>query len=154
MNICRRGSYPNSLALGGLLRGLCLTGLLLLSFMAANAQTDWTARSQMGDNQLSDVAYGAGTYVAVGANNGLIRISTDGTTWTNQVAGTSSAKALSAIVYASGKFVTTGNNGRILTSTDGLTWTTQVSGIGALLQGITYGGGQFVAVGCGGTILT
>ncbi|WP_020602272.1 putative Ig domain-containing protein [Spirosoma spitsbergense] len=138
----------------GWVRRLLFSGLLLLTMTGASAQTTWTARPQTGDKQLSDVAYGAGTYVAVGGDDGLIRISTDGITWTNQVAGTNSANGLSAIIYATGKFVAVGNNGRTLTSTDGLTWTTQVSGTSTVLQGITYGGGQFVAVGFGGVILT
>ncbi|GAB3708247.1 hypothetical protein GCM10027592_43160 [Spirosoma flavus] len=112
------------------------------------------ARPQMGSKQLSDIAYGAGTYAAVGAEDGLIRISTDGSTWVNQVAGTTAANGLSAIVYAAGKFVTVGNNGRVLSSSDGLTWTSQVSTTSALLIGIAYGNGKFVAVGYNSTIIT
>lgn len=79
------GGYPNPnpLALGGWLRRLSLSGPMLLSVLAANAQTNWTAWFQTGEKQLSDVAYGAGTYVAVSTEDGLIRISTDGITWTN-----------------------------------------------------------------------
>ena len=136
------------------LRRLLFSGVLLLTFSGAGAQTNWTARPQTGSNQISDVAYGAGIYVAVGADDGLIEATANGFSWVNVVAGTTSANGLSAIIYAGGKFVTVGNNGRILTSTNGTAWTSQVSGTTALLKSIAYGGGQFVAVGINSTILT
>lgn len=67
-----------------------------------------------------DVAYGAGRYVAVG-EYGVIRVSTDGFTWTTKADGTQQSDGLSGIVYANGSFVVVGYHGQILTSTDGLT---------------------------------
>ena len=137
----------------GWLRKLLFSGLLLLTVLSANAQTTWTRRYQTPNYILSDVAYGAGKYVTVG-NNDLIQISSDGITWTTQVAASQSAGGFSKIVYANGQFVAVGTFGRVITSPDGLTWSSQASGTTEFLWGISYGGGRFIAVGDGGIAIT
>lgn len=135
-------------------RWLFVSGLMLLSVFAANAQTDWTTRRQTPNTPLADVAYGAGRYVVIGGEGGgIIRTSSDGISWTTVLADLNSP-GLYGIIYAAGKFVTVGLNGTLRTSTDGLTWTSQVSGTDKGLIGIAYGGGQFMAVGYGGTAIT
>ncbi|GAB3800799.1 hypothetical protein GCM10028819_26820 [Spirosoma humi] len=62
-------------------RRLLFSCLLGLTALGANAQTKWTQQIQTRPgNYLTDVAYGAGRYVAIGSN-GLIRVSTDGVAW-------------------------------------------------------------------------
>ncbi|GAB3945108.1 hypothetical protein GCM10028805_13660 [Spirosoma harenae] len=127
--------------------------LLLLPFLVANAQTNWTSQFQVPGQIVFDVAYGGGKYVAVG-NSGLIQISTDGVGWTTQVAPSQSAGALLGIVYANSQFVAVGSSGRVITSPDGITWASQVSGTTKFLWSIAYGAGRFIAVGDDGTAIT
>ena len=134
------------------IRRLLFSSLVLLTAVTANAQTTWTARSQPGSHFLSDVAYGAGRYVAV-SDNGPIKVSTDGEVWTTLPAAQLQSKSIYSLVYANKRFVGVGYRGLIMTSTDGLTWTEQVSGTDQSLNAITYGEGYFVAVG-ENTILT
>lgn len=103
----------------------------------------WTTRTAgTTSKQLSDVAYGANTFVAVG--NGAILTSPDGVTWTSRIAGPTDN--LADITYGT-KWVTVGRPGSITTSIDGLTWTPRTSGTTYLLYGIAYGNGTYVADG-------
>lgn len=140
------------------LRRLLFSSLLLLTMTGANAQTTWTNRPQTSNQGLSDIAYGAGKYVAVGGDGigEFIKTSPDGITWTSQVVDNPPTGGLYTIIYAGGQFVVVGASGRVLTSPDGLTWISQVSGLGvtSLLSSIAYGGGQFIAVGFDGVAIT
>lgn len=72
---------------------------------------------------LYDVAYGNGTYVAVGGNNaGLSHVLTspDGNTWTVRNPGT--GETFRSIVFHDGVFTAVGSNGAISRSTDGINW--------------------------------
>jgi len=100
---------------------------------------------------LDDVAYGAGSFVAVG-DMGEILTSPDGITWTERDSGTE--KDLRGVAYGAGSFVAVGDKGEILTSPDGITWTEMTSGAEKDLLGVAYGNGRFVAVGSYGEILT
>ena len=154
INLSQPGGYANSSALGRRLRGLFVSCLLLLSILAANAQTDWTKHYQTPNTPPADIAYGAGRYVVVGGEGGeIVRTSDDGTHWTTLSVDPNSP-GLYGIVYAAGTFVMVGLKGTVRTSTDGLNWTTQVSGTDKVLFDITYGGGQFMAVGLAGTAIT
>ncbi len=98
---------------------------------------------------LQDVAYGNGTFVAVGGS-GLIAISTDNATnWSDESEGSSNWYG---IAYGNGTFVAVGVGGRITRSTDGQTWIDETEAV-ADLYDITYANGWFVAVGVGGTTL-
>ncbi|GAB4014412.1 T9SS type A sorting domain-containing protein [Spirosoma koreense] len=137
------------------IRRLLFSSLLGLTGLTANAQTNWTKQIQTHpDNYLTDVAYGAGRYVAIGSN-GIIRVSTDGVAWKTQIEGVQAAQNtwLTSIVYAKNQFVAVGSWGQVITSADGLTWVKRASGTGTTLNGITYGGGLFIAVGCQGTAI-
>lgn len=71
-------------------------------------------------------AAGERIFIVVG-KNGLIKTSTDGTTWTEQTSGI--AETLRGIAASSGKLVACGDNGAVITSTDGgVTWTRESSG--------------------------
>ena len=144
------------------LLGFSLVVITLLigipDFLIADPLDNWHLRNPLPQgNNLSGVAYGNGTFVAVG-DSGTILTSPDGVTWTIRTSGTDSD--LFAATYANGIFVVVGGStsspstgGTILTSPDGVTWTIRISGANGL-SGVTYGNSTFVAVGWSGTILT
>jgi photosystem II stability/assembly factor-like uncharacterized protein len=125
---------------------------------------NWTRRTS-GGNDLHDVTYGNGLFVAVG-QNGTILTSPDGARWTARASGADNF--LSGVTYGNGLFVAVGVAVRsssswlsgwlpgptMLTSPDGVTWTEQTSPTNNELKDVTYGNGLFVAVGEDGTILT
>ena len=92
---------------------------------------------------LRGVAYGNGTFVAVG-EKGVILTSADGSEWAAQSSGTTAG--LNAVVFGNGLFVAAGH-GNILSSPDGATWTTRLSiaPFGAFAA-VAFGNGMFVAV--------
>jgi hypothetical protein len=114
-------------------------------FSIADPLDNWHLRNPLPQgNNLSGVAYGNGTFVAVG-ELGTILTSPDGVTWTIRTSGTSAY--LSGVAYGNGTFVAVGELGTILTSPDGVTWTIRTSGTTYSLNGVAYGNGTFVAVG-------
>ena len=102
------------------LYGARLLVALLLTLAAYNASgssgsgvgATWTLRVP-GINNLNGVAYGNGTFVAVGSN-GTILTSRDGVSWTVRTSGT--ANTLYDVTYGNGLFVAVGVYGTILTS--------------------------------------
>jgi len=98
------------------------------------------------------VAYGGGTYVAVG-NKGIILTSPDGAKWTKRQSPVT--YALWRVAFGRGGFVVVGDVVTILTSANGSDWTKRESGIKEMINlgGITYGSNGYVAVGEGGMIL-
>ena len=90
-------------------------------------------------------------FVTVG-DSGTILTSSNGTSWTKRISGTSNN--LYGITYGNGLFVSVGYKGSIFTSTDVTSWTKRISGTSNNLYGISYGNGLFVTVGKEGTILT
>lgn len=109
-----------------------------------------------GSLQLNGVAFGNGTFVAVGANYygspGTISTSADGVNWTAQQSGT--PNYLSGVGFGQNAFVAVGDSGTILWSPDGARWANKSPGIASRLFAVTYGNGVFAAVGSEGTILT
>ncbi|MGC8967977.1 MAG: hypothetical protein ACP5JV_06590 [Thermus sp.] len=73
----------------------------------------WIRRDSGSDKNLYGVAYGNGTFVAVGWD-GTILTSPDGVNWTARTSGTSNN--LNAVTYGNGTFVVVGLGGTILTS--------------------------------------
>jgi len=102
-------------------------------------------------SNIYDVAYGGGTYVAVG-DDGKIAYSTNGTTWTAVADSTFGTSRIYGITYGAGKFVAVGNSGKIAYSTNGTTWiaVTDSKLSTSTIKGITYGGTsgkeKFIAV--------
>jgi hypothetical protein len=136
-------------------RNLLSISVVVFSVLSANGQSKWTQQIQTRpSNYLIDVAYGAGRYVAVGAN-GLIRVSTDGVAWKTQIEALQSPQNtwLASVIYAKNQFVAVGSSGQVITSVDGLTWVKRVSGSSVNLTSIAYGSGLFMAVGRLGTAL-
>ena len=106
---------------------------------------------------LSAVAYGAGTFVAVGWEKrgdypGVVFNSADGRAWVRAPLP-SGVGELYDVAFGNGLFVAVGKDGKIVASTDGRRWTLVASGSSALLAAVTFGNDRFVAVGEEGTIL-
>lgn len=127
--------------------------LLLLKIITANGQTKWVHQYLTPQQQLFDLAYGAGKYVAVGGNS-KIYTSTDAASWETLQTELSEYGTLSSIIYANNRFVAVGGPGVIVTSPDGKYWTSRVSGTNNTLQSVAYGNGTYVVVGSIGSILT
>ena len=92
--------------------------------------TNWTLSNTATTQQLNDIIYADGKFVAAG-NSGALETSYDGETWTLQNSGTT--QILSSLAYGNGKFVTVGPNA-VMTSSDAVTWTPAVSGLSGANQ--------------------
>jgi hypothetical protein len=104
-------------------------------------------------NELFDVVYGNGLFVAVAKNDSLIT-SPDGINWTGRAA--SSAKDWVGVTYGNGLFVAVANNvsgAMVMTSPDGTTWTGRTPPLNGWYS-VAYGAGQFVAVSVWGYVMT
>jgi hypothetical protein len=145
-----RSVAPGTYNLQVLAIGRDIAETLPLSLTVTPLGTTWTLRFP-GFNDLNDVAYGNGTFVAVG-RGGTILTSPDGVSWRPRTSGTSND--LYGVTYGNGRFVAVGEDGTILTSPDGVNWTERTSGTGSYLYSVAYGNGNFVAVGADGPILT
>ncbi|MDH7501585.1 MAG: putative Ig domain-containing protein [Verrucomicrobiota bacterium] len=100
--------------------------------------------------RLWGVEYGAGLFVAVGAN-GTVLTSPDGLAWTQRT--TPTTETLWGLKYGCGRFVVAGHNGVILTSTNGIDWEASPSGVTAHLTDVAFAGETCVVVGNFNTIL-
>ena len=119
---------------------------------------DWAVRDCGYACTLTGVAFGNGTYVAVGSTGGtpLALTSPDGVAWTAHSVGQGTSGGLLSVSFGNGTFVA-GSLGAdcpgIFSSPDGATWTARVTSdfvvnLGmAGIYSIAYGSGLFVAVG-------
>ena len=111
----------------------------------------WTVKfSGALDNSYEGMAYGNGTFVAVG--NCATLTSEDGVTWTARSLEIQFGK----VSYVNGIFFATASNDslNVLTSPDGALWTELNLPISLTwIHGMAYGNGTFVVVGDWGTIL-
>ncbi|MCP4712562.1 MAG: hypothetical protein GY869_28385, partial [Planctomycetes bacterium] len=112
--------------------------------MTAPNGSNWTPRSSGTADNLRAIAYGNGTFVAVG-NSGIILTSPDGIDWVERTSILSTN--LLGVGYGSGKYVIGGQNGEILTSPDSTGWTAQASGVSNFLNGVVYDNERFVILG-------
>ena len=133
--------------------------------------------SGFGENHILGIAYGGGSFVAVG-QRGRMAYSTNGITWTG-IACSDEGGAnpttpgdsgfgqnhIRGVAYGGGRFVAVGQNGRMAYSANGTSWEGIAGGAGAAaepttpgdsgfgqnrIRGVAYGGGIFVAVGQNG----
>jgi hypothetical protein len=103
----------------------------------------WAWRSPLPQgNELTDIAYGNGHYVAVGVE-GTIVVSTSGRDWSVRTAEYGS---FTSIAFGEGLFVAVAD-GFLYTSTDGITWTNRALPASAHILGLAFGAGRFVGVG-------
>jgi len=111
--------------------------------------TNWTAQhsTSPGGAALSDIAYGAGTFVAKGSafggyvnDSGHIYTSTNGTNWTQRgIAGGST------ISFLNGIFIVPSSPGTNLLSADGINWTAKSTGITNVLGKVGAANRVFMA---------
>ena len=137
------------------------SGTILNSKDGINWQTSTLNTLGYGpSSNLSGIAYGANTFLAVGWWT-TIASSSDGYNWIDEIAGNYKGDLwrqcgtmkcidrveLSNATYAKNNFVVVGWNGTILSSPGGTTWTKRKSGSALYLSDITFGKDLFVAVG-------
>ena len=137
------------------LRVFIVSLVFAIVFLPCSASADpldnWHQRTSGTTSGLYGVAYGNGTFVAVGWET--ILSSSDGVTWTDRYTGSGLVGLMfNAIAYGNGTFVAVGPEGCIATSPDGVTWTDRSIGWGGF-SAVAYGGNSFVAVGYNGEII-
>jgi hypothetical protein len=99
---------------------------------------------------LNSVAWGDGSFVAVG-DQGALLTSSDGSLWFDQWSTTSAD--LERVAWDGRRYVTVGEGGTILASADALNWSLDLTAATADLYGVAFSDAVGVAVGSGGTIL-
>lgn len=124
---------------------------------AVTADLDtWALRSTIvtANVQVRDLAFGGGTFVAVGDNNVLYSLD-NGATWSP---GTfSGVGGLSRVSYGNGRFVALNRTGdAVLVSTDGIGWATASIGMPAteFPDLLGFGNGLFLATTSTGNVYT
>lgn len=133
------------------------------SVITSNDTVTWLAATAINTGNAGQVmygiAYGGGTYVAVGAGGAIATNITSPPprdpwtgAWTVQTSGTT--QDLYGVAYVNGDFIAVGTQGTLLTSHDGVIWTPRVSHTSQALYRVAYGVGTYVAVGDGGTIVS
>ena len=113
-------AYVNAMTNGdGLIVIVGDNGQIFTSTTGAETNTEQTSGTS---ENLVDVIYANGTYVAVG-ENGTIVTSSDASTWTVETSGTTNN--LNGVSYndTDSEFIVVGDNNTILTSSDASTWT-------------------------------
>jgi hypothetical protein len=116
--------------------------------------SQWTGYAIPDLAGVEGIAYGNGSYVAVGSvagypNLGYFGHSTIGTSWTGLLA----PAGLRAVAYGNGKYVAVGDFGAVYTVDIQFNGTSNPPPVMESLRGITYGGGRFVAVGDMGRVM-
>jgi hypothetical protein len=116
--------------------------------------TNWTVRASgapaSGGDSLSDVAYGAGTFVAV-SSAGIFHKSLFGTTWT---ATTSTYPLSGNISFCNGLFFAPSGRGTNLVSANGTTWSALTNNTAATFGRIIYTNGLYIALSSSRGLLT
>jgi hypothetical protein len=127
-----------------------------LEWTAVPAGTTVGTTSTFGTTVIESIAYGNGTFVAVG-RSGKMAYSADGTSWTAITATNSTfgTNDIYGITYGGEKFIAVGEYGNMAYSANGTGWTAvnatnSTFGSGNDITGIAYGGEKFVAVGTSG----
>ena len=107
-------------------------------------------------SQIYSMAYGNGTFIAVGGHGRMARSTDNGVTWTAIPASTSGSTfgddvngEIRDIAYGNGTFIAVGMNTSARSTDNGVTWTA-IPGIFG--DGIIYGSSTFIAVGSSGTM--
>ena len=119
----------------------------------------WTEIT-VGDRDFKGIAYGNGTFVAIG-DNGNLAYSTDGVTWTNKILY-GGHHNFETICYDGTKFIALGHNDelpyRVINaySEDGIIWSIDkdiVVPARTTIYDVIYANNKYVAVGTNGVIL-
>jgi len=130
---------------------IAVSGLSLLMGMGVSAsegleQWYWRNPSPNG-NDLNGVAYGNGTFVAVGAG-GTILTSADGNLWEHRESGFDNQ--LNQVIFAQNSFLAVGEGGVILSSDNAKDWVSHPTDPLYSLRGVTFAQGKYVMVGANG----
>jgi hypothetical protein len=114
--------------------------------------TTWTIVSSVVGDDLWDVAYGNGVFVAVGGNT--VFVSDDGLTWNEYTPPTDFSSY--SITFGNGIFVAIDSNpNSVFISNNGINWGLPVTlPSDTTLTDISYGDNLFVVVGYNGTVVT
>lgn len=106
-----------------------------------------TARTTGTGQSIRKVLWNGAMFAAVG-DSGIIRTSTDGTTWTTRTSPTTSNLRDMIWTGSGGAFIAVSSTGQIVVSTDGLTWSVSntISG-NPSLRGIARTGAIYMVVG-------
>ena len=140
------GTAPSALA------AVIVDAPLPIYSAVADLGTHWTVQpTLLNKDDLSSVAAGAGTFVAVG-RQGLIRSSSDGLHWTTRSSGTQ--QDIKQIEWLGTQFLAVGAGGTILSSIDGTVWVARSSTTSVTLNGIARAAATYLVVGDAGTLLT
>jgi len=107
-------------------------------------------------DRIHGIAYGSGTFIAVGEAGRMARSTDNGVTWTAIPAGTGTnastfpaADNIRGIAYGNGTFIAVGDNGRMAHSTDnGVTWAAIL--VSGWHVGIAFGNNTFITTTTGG----
>ena len=106
------------------------------TILSSTDTVTWTQRQAGTTADLYGVAFGNGTFVAVGGTtNSEILTSSDGILWTPQPAP--GGNPLKAVAWGANTFVAVGEQGAILASTNGLVWTQRPTGVLNTLFAVT-----------------
>src|SRR4030042_772264 len=96
---------------------------------------------------LHSIAYGDGTFVAVGVNGTILTSKDGGIAWPLQDSHTPNLTTIMDVTYGNGTFVAVGTGGTIFTSTNGIEWVKRTLPVSDTLMGAIYGNNTFIAVG-------
>lgn len=117
---------------------------------SSNNFTNWTPRDSKLNENLMNVFFGQGLFIAVG-QGGAMATSPDGVEWTPLTVPHTGF--IWDVALGGGHFAAAAQWGRMLTSTDGVNWTRRETGLDWHLTDVAYGNGTFVAVGWDGQIV-
>ncbi|HUX20650.1 MAG TPA: InlB B-repeat-containing protein [Spirochaetia bacterium] len=110
----------------------------------ASDASSWTQRSLM-PVIFGQVAYGAGSFVAVSCNSSIAKVSSNGIDWMSTTLPTSAA--WSSLTYQGGLFLVTASySNKIAVSPDGAYWSLATLPSEEDWCSVAYGNGQFVAI--------
>lgn len=120
-------------------------------YVSSDGGASWSDRSEGVTEDLSAVAYGAGTYVAVSGGGTAYRSADGGATWSRVLVA--EGASLEGVAHGAGAFVAVGTGaneaGAVFTSPDGTAWSSVAAPPDDFLRQIAYADGAFVAVGGG-----
>jgi hypothetical protein len=110
-----------------------------VSYSSDTAGSTWTIATSGTTQNLNQVSYGAGRFVAVGAAGTMIG-SSNGTSWSS-ISGPFGTSAINTVVYhpRMALFAAAGANGLLATSSDGTSWTLRTTGISTTIYTIAVG---------------